>query len=247
MKKKLLCSFLVSLTLSLLVSPVLARDSDPEQTTDSLELVTNKWRTKFYLDTSTDWNTFTKFQLEKATVEFRKHWVRDQKFRSNNRPTEKDLNRIKSDLSELLDEVFRQELSANDTFVMSETGGENVMRITPRIVDLDIIAPDRMRDYIGYTLTDSKGRMTLELEIHDSVSGKLLARMIDAREDPQHDYWERTTSVDNKRAARFILIRWSSDLRERLIEAGHNPKVGSGLRPRHRQSLPGIWCHAAPV
>ena len=221
MMRKLLCSFLITLAISLPSSPVMAEDKALEEPSDGLELVTNKWRTKFYLDTSTDWSSFTKVQLEKATVEFRKHWVRDQKYRSHNRPTEKDLNRIKSDLSKLFDEVFRQELSENDTFVMSETGGENVMRITPRIVDLDIIAPDRMRDYIGYTLTDSKGRMTLELEIHDSVSGKLLARMIDAREDPQQDYWERTTSVDNKRAARFILIRWSSDLRERLIEARH--------------------------
>lgn len=217
--RNLFCSFLITLAICLPSSLVMAKDQAPEDSSDGLELVKKKWRTKFYLDTGADWSSFTKIQLEKATVEFRKHWVRDQKFRSNNRPTEKDLNRIKSDLSELLDEVFRQELTVNNAFVMSETVGEHVVRITPRIVDLDIIAPDRMRDYIGYTITDSKGRMTLELDIHDSVSGKLLARMIDTREDPQYGYWERTTSIDNKRAARFILIRWSSDLREWLTEA----------------------------
>ena len=219
MMRKLLCSFLITLAISLPSSPVVAEDKALEESSDCLELVTKKWRTKFYMDTGTDWSSFTRVQLEKATVEFRKHWVRDQKYRSHNRPTEKNLNRIKSDLSELLDEVFRQELTANDAFVMSENGGENVMRITPRIVELDIIAPDRMRDYIGYSITDSKGRMTLELEIHDALSGKLLARMIDTREDPQHGYWERTTSIDNKRAARFILIRWSTDLREWLLKA----------------------------
>ena len=222
MKKEPLSSFLILLTLSLLTSPVLAKEPEPEQTTDGLELVTKKWRTEFYLDTSKDWSSFTKVQLEKTTVEFRKHWVRDQKYRNHNRPTEKNISRIKSDLSELLDEVFRQELTANETFVISETGGENVLRITPRIVDLDIIAPDRMRDYIGYSMTDSKGRMTLELDIHDSVSGSLLARMIDTREDPQKGYWEWTTSGDNRRAARFIMIRLSSDLREWLIEARNN-------------------------
>ena len=220
--RKLLCSFLITLAISLPSSLVAAKDQAVEESSDGLELVTKKWRTRFYLDTGTDLGRFTKIQLEKATVDFRKHWVRDQKIRSNTRPTEKDLNRIKSDLSKLLDEVFRQELTVSDAFVMSETGGENVMRITPRIVDLDIIAPDRMRDYIGYTITDSKGRMTLELEIHDALSGQLLARMIDTREDPQHGYWERTTRIDNKRAARFILIHWSSDLRDWLIEARHN-------------------------
>lgn len=222
MKREFLSPFLISLILFLLTGPVLAKEPEPEQTTDGLELVTKKWRTEFYLDTSKDWSSFTMIQLEKATVEFRKHWVRDQKNRNNNRPTEKSISRIKSDLSELLDEVFRKELTADDTFVMSETVGEKVIRITPRIVDLDINAPDRMRDYIGYSLTDSKGHMTLELDIHDSVSGKLLARMIDTREDPQKGYFEWTTSGDNRRAARYIMIRWASDLREWLIEARNN-------------------------
>ena len=222
MMRKLLCSFLITLAISLPSSPVMAEDKALEESSDGLELVTKKWRAKFYMDTRMDWSNFSTVQLEKATVEFRKHWVRDQKYRNHNRPTKKNLNRIKSDLSDLLDEVFRQELTANNAFVMSETGGENVIRITPRIVDLDIIAPDRMRDYIGYSMTDSKGRMTLELEIHDSVSGKLLARMIDTREDPQKGYWEWTTSGDNRRAARFILIHWSNDLRDWLIEARHN-------------------------
>ena len=107
---------------------------------------------------------------------------------------------------------------------MSDVSGENVMRITPRITNLNINAPDRMRDHIGSSFTDSNGSMTLELEIYDSVSGTLLARMVDSREDPQKGYIEWTTSVTNRRAARFMFIRWADKLRDLLIEARFPPE-----------------------
>ena len=219
MMKKLLFSFLIILTTSPLSCVAMAESSAPEQSADGLELVKKNLHGEFYLDTGADWNRFTGIQLDKATVEFRKHWARDQKNRNGNRPTQENMGRIKSDLSELLDEVFRGELSTNDGFTMSEVSGENVMRITPRITNLNIYAPDRMRDHIGSSFADSKGSMTLELEIYDSVSGTLLARMVDSREDPQKGYMEWTISGTNRRAARFMFIRWADKLRDFLIEA----------------------------
>jgi len=97
------------------------------------------------------------------------------------------------------------------------------MRITPRITNLNIYAPDRMRDHIGSSFADSKGNMTLELEIYDSVSGTLLARMVDSQEDRQKGYMEWATSGTNRRAARFMFIRWADKLREWLINARTSP------------------------
>jgi len=93
------------------------------------------------------------------------------------------------------------------------------MRVEPRVVDLDVIAPDRVRDYIGYSLTDSQGNMTLELDFYDSISGELLATTTQYREDPIKGYMEWTTSVTNRQAARLMLERWTSWLREWLDEA----------------------------
>ena len=75
--RKLFFSFLITLAISLPPSLVMAGDQALEESSDGLELVKKKWRTKFYLDTGADWSSFTKVQLEKATVDFRKHWVRD--------------------------------------------------------------------------------------------------------------------------------------------------------------------------
>lgn len=219
MMKTLFYAFLMVLATSPLSCEAMAGSSAPEQSTDGLDLVKKDRHGEVYLDTTANWSGLTGIQLDKATVEFNKYWARDQKIRYGNRPTKENMERIKSDLSELLDEVFREELPKNDAFTISDTSGENVMRITPKITNLNIYAPDRMRDYIGSSFADSKGSMTLELEIYDSVSGTLIARIVDSREDPQKGYMEWTTSVTNKRAARSMFVRWADKLRDFLIEA----------------------------
>ena len=62
--------------------------------------------------------------------------------------------------------------------------------------------------------------MTLMLEIHDSVSGALLAKARDNRDDPHKGYLEWTNAGTNRRSARLMLMRWARGLREWLEEAG---------------------------
>jgi hypothetical protein len=220
MMKNKFCLFLIALAVFALPDFVIAENPETEQSTDDLQLIKKTLHGELRLNTGADWSRFTQIQLERATVEFREHWARDQKNRGGNRPTEENMERIRVDLSELLDEVFRQELTADNIFTMSDTSGENVIRITPKILNLNIYAPDRMRDYIGYSMADSKGNMTLELKVYNSVSGALLAHMVDSREDPGKGYLEWTTSGTNRRAARFMFIRWADKLHDWLVDAG---------------------------
>ena len=210
-------------------------DADTRQTETPLanmDSVKKTWHGKWQMNTGVDWSRFNKIQLEQATVAFRKHWVRDQRNRSGNRPTPKDIERVKADLSKQLNEVFTRELTKNDAFMMTDGDGEDVLHITPKIVDLDVYAPDRMRNHIGYSMTDSQGNMTLVLEIHDSKSGALLASVRQYGEDRRKDWFEWTTSVTNRRAAGFILERWGNDLRDWLVEARSAP------RPRQQTEDP---------
>ena len=199
--------------------PALA-DTDPVEAPDpGLDIVEKSWHGEIRFTADVDWTTYSKIQLERATVEFRKRWVRDQRQRSGIVIKEKEQERIKSDLADLLDEVLKRELSSKAGYVFVDESGADVMRVIPRVVDLDVIAPDRVRDYIGYALTDSQGNMTLELEFYDSLNGDLLATTSQYQEDPIKGYMEWTTSVTNRRAARLMLERWTSWLREWLDEA----------------------------
>lgn len=163
-----------------------------------------------------DWNAYTKVILEPATVEFRENWVRDQERLYDKTIRESDEERIKTSASDLLAKVLTRELPDDGGYEIIDEAGAGVMRWTPRIVDLDIIAPDRVSDTISESLVDSQGRMTIELEIHDSVSGKLLAKASQYQSDPYKGYMERTTSATNAVAFRLMMLRWTDWLFEQL-------------------------------
>jgi hypothetical protein len=119
----------------------------------------------------------------------------------------------------LFDSVFIEELTKDGGYDITEESADNVMRITPRIVDLDVYAPDTMTPGISRSYTESAGRMTLKLEIYDSVTSDLVATASDRREAPRRNYLQWTNSVSNSAEARRMLQRWAVDLRERLDQA----------------------------
>lgn len=168
-----------------------------------------------------DWARYARVGLEVASVEFRDRWIRDQRTRSNNIIREKDEIRIKSETADMVLEVLGRELSKKGGYVVTEEEGPDVMQMTIRIVDLDIVAPDRVRDHIGSSFTDSQLNMKLELDIFNSTDGELLASTWQYQEDPYKGYMEWTTSPTNKRAARLMLERWSSWLIEGLEKASN--------------------------
>ena len=96
------------------------------------------------------------------------------------------------------------------------------MTIIPSIVDLDVVAPDTRSPGITTTYTEQAGRMTLKLEIYDSQTGDLIAKMSDRQESPRRGYMQWTNSVTNTAEARRMLKKWAKALRVRLDEARSN-------------------------
>lgn len=197
----------------------MADTQPPDVPVDQLELIKKTSHGELRMASGADWSQYNKIELQKATVTFRKNWARDQRNRNGNRPTEESMQRIRTELSDLLDVVFREELTADGNFAISEESAAGTLLVIPRIVNLDIAAPDRMRDHIGSSFADSKGSMTLELDVYDSLSGNLLAHMTDRRDDPQKGYLEWTVSGTNRRAARLMFVRWAKKFHKLLIEA----------------------------
>ena len=191
----------------------------PDVTVDGLELIDRTRHGEIYADRGVDWSTYDKILLDPATVSFRKNWeddlTRDQRLRV--RP--EDMERIKSGLAELFDEVFTEELSENGGYAIVEQTGEQVLRITPRIVDLDVYAPDLSTAGRVDQYSESAGRMTLKLELYDSVTGDLIATASDRQEDPRLGYLEWRTRASNRADAQRMLERWARTLRERLDAA----------------------------
>jgi hypothetical protein len=204
-----------------LSAPLLsAQDTPPEITTEGLSLVESERRSEIYADPDVDWSVYTKVLLDPATVAFRKNWQRDQNRGQPFKVRTEDMERIKSELSDLFGEVFTTELTEKGGYVIATESGEDVMRIAPHIVDLDVYAPDaRSSAGIQHSYTESAGRMTLKLQLFDSVTGDLIAVTSDREESPRRGYMQWTTSVTNRAEATRLMQRWAKKMRERLDEA----------------------------
>lgn len=218
MKNTLFVS-VVSLALMGLPTLTLAETAPPEISTDGMQLVDKDSRGEIYADPGVDWSVYSKIVLDDATVAFRKNWQRDQNRNRAARVSTSDMEKIKSNLATLFDEVFVKELQDNGGFEIVEQAGPDVLHITPHIVDLDVYAPDTMSTMNSRSYTDSSGRMTLKLELRDSETGDLIATASDRRESPYRGYAQWTTSVSNKADARRMLQKWAVGLRERLTKA----------------------------
>ena len=222
---RLIVAFLLVSTATVTQSLMADESEPPKVSLEGLELVEKDRRGELYADPGIDWSVYDQIQLDEATVAFRRNWQRDQ---NRNRPFKvkaDDMERIKTDLAELFDTVFSEELSQNGGYLITEASGDNVMKITPRIVDLDVYAPDTPTVGIQRQYTERAGRMTLKLEIYDSITGDLIATASDRRESPRRGYMQWTTRVSNTADARRMLQRWAKALRERLDEASSSGKI----------------------
>lgn len=217
-------SFLLALAGNL---PAAAEDTAPEVSLEGLELVDKSRHGEVYQDPNVDWSAYTQIRLDPATVAFRKNWQRDQNRTQPFKVRTEDMERIKSDLAALFGEVFTEELTGAGGYQLADENGPQVMRITPRIVDLDVYAPDTPTPARTNQYSESAGRMTLKLEIFDSVTGDLIATISDRQEDPRLGWMEWRTRVSNRQDAERMLRRWATDLRERL-DAARSESAAAG-------------------
>jgi len=218
---KTLTLMLLAVVMTALSFTLLAKSELPQVTPDGLELVEKDSRGYIYAAPDIDWGVYDRILLDQATVSFRKNWQRDQNRNAFDpfKVKASDMEKIKKDLSELFDQVFTEELTGNGDYIMATESDQNVMRISPQIVDLDVYAPDTPTAGMQRSYTNQAGRMTLKLDIYDSVTGDLLASASDRKEAPHRGYMQWTTSVSNYADARRMLQAWAKDLRKRLDEA----------------------------
>lgn len=184
-------------------------DEGPSDTPSGKIMQLEFQRGSMLVSTAIPWERYTAIQLEQASVVFREGWKSDQQRLNNALVREVDLARIRSDMSEMLEEVLADNIERAGDFTLAEASGSNVLRLTPRISKLDILAPGRLQDIVGDVLVDGKGSMVLVMEISDSVSGELLASAWRLEVDPDKGFMETATEASNKTAFKRMMREWT--------------------------------------
>lgn len=198
--------------------------SAPTVASDGLVLLPDTKFQEVYRDPNAELNGYTEIGLAPCKVAFKKNWVRDQnsnRMDLSNRVTQKDVDKIKDELSSACDEKFRAALLEDPAYTIVDAfaEGEHVLVLHPSIVNLDINAPDIRTAGMSRTYTTSSGEMTLKLELEDATTGATIARAIDKRRGMDTSRLQWSSSVSNAAEANRTLTRWAKILREGLDEA----------------------------
>jgi len=161
---------------------------------------------------------YTSVLLDPLQVRFAANWDPNSTRRSlARRLNATDVAAIKEQLAELFQETFRAELARGGYTLVNEPGPDT-LRVTPAVVDLYITAPDTSSAGRSRTYTANSGRMTLVVELRDSVTGEVLARAIDTQSGRGFGTMTWTNRVTNIADARSAIAIWASALRRGLDE-----------------------------
>ena len=216
----------IKVAIGMAITAVLAACTTPapEVSHDGLQLQGGTQLDQVYIKPGVSLAAYTEVGVEPCTVAFRKNWLRDQNTNRvdlTRRVTQKDVDKIKDNLSEHCDKFFKEALLEAPAYTIADSfdDGEAVLVLRPSIINLDINAPDTMSPGMSQTYTTSAGQATLSLEMADATTGEVLVRVVDKRRDFDTGRLEWTNSVTNRADADRALRYWAGQLRKGLDRA----------------------------
>ena len=207
-----------------------AKDAPPQVSEDGLHLVKQTKTRLVYKKPDATFSQYKRVAIIDCTVEFSKDWLKNYNSSQRDparRISQSDLDRAKADLASQFKKIFTDELATKGGYQISENAAPDVLVLRPALVNIQVSAPDLMTPGRSVTFVQESGQMTLYLELWDSATNTILARVMDAR--GSNDYngmGQRSTSVSNKAAADQMMRVWAKELRERLDVA--TGKGGAG-------------------
>lgn len=179
-----------------------------------------------YVRPNVQFTPYKKVMLDAAEVEFSRQWMKDNRYSRDisRRLDAQDLQRIRSELSKLFHDGFAKEL-AKGGYVLTETAGDDTIRVSAAMIDLYINAPDTQSAGRSRSYTTDAGSMTLVMEVRDSPTGQVLARVVDGRNaELAGGQMQWTTSLTNRAEAERMIALWAAKLRDGLDQVNGRAK-----------------------
>lgn len=204
-----------------IAAPGLLVAADPPQTTpEGMELIKRTDSRIVYAMPGATLEPYSKILLLDCFVAFRKDWMRDYNRDASFslRVNDRDMERIKTGLAEEFKKVFEEVLVEAGHEIVDETGPD-VLIIRPAIINLEVTAPDIQSASRTHTVVRSAGEMTLFVELYDSMTSAIIARILDAQEGDRNGIAMEANRITNTSEARRIMRDWATELEGHLGEA----------------------------
>ena len=194
-------------------------------TTDGLTVIKASRNTEKQIKNGVLWSEYTKYQITPVDVSFRKDWKEDYNRDHSSlseKVTDKDMTRIRERMAKIVYDEFNEALQKEGGLTKVDEADSKTLLFKPMVINLDVYAPDLQHSpAISRTYVRQAGKATLFLEVHDAVSGEILGRWVDTREDPDNGYFEWANRITNITRAKMIVRSWA----KRLVEGLDNLKA----------------------
>ena len=201
-----------------------AQEPIPRITPEGLVLQEGRDARLVYLKPGATFEKYERVIIVDSYVEFAENWQREHNRDAvgRSRVSTRDMDRMKADVAAAFKKVFTEELQTKGGYEVVDTAAQDVLVLRPAIINLQVTAPDLLSANMTRTLVRSAGEMTLYLELWDSATNTILARIMDPQaDDGTMDRF--ATRVSNKAAMEDILQAWAEKLRRHLDAARGNP------------------------
>jgi hypothetical protein len=193
--------------------PAVSADQPPAVSPDGLHLTKSTGSRVAYVKPGASLAQYKRVAILECEVALEKNWQKnynDTVRGLEGRVKDSDVERIKRDLAAECLKVFSEGLQKGGYQVV-DVEGPDVLVLRPGLINVSINAPDLMTAGVSATVVRSAGQMTLFLELYDSTSKALLARVLDAQVD-RDSMAQSGNAVANKQAADRILKGWAGEL-----------------------------------
>jgi hypothetical protein len=177
---------------------------------DGLVPVHSRNLDKFYLRPNADLTGYNKVMIDPIQVEFSKNWlgsVNDSRYVARIRP--EDAQRIADETTANAGGIVADAFRARG-YEIATAPGAGVLRLTPRVTELYVNAPDVFPPGVTRSFARDAGEATLVLEARDAVNGTLLAVIVDHGTAQDMMRLTRATSVSNTFWFDGLYKRWAT-------------------------------------
>jgi hypothetical protein len=180
---------------------------------------------ELYVRPKADLTGYRRVVIDPVQIAFRKDWNQsEQDYRGKTRRLlPDDVRVIAEDTASIMQSSVTEAFKARGYEIVAAPG-PGVLRLTPSATDLYVNAGDQTPPGATKLFTKDAGEATLVLEARDSVSGALLARVVDHRTAPESKGTKirdlrRTTNVSNGFWFDEMFRRWATACAKELEAA----------------------------
>jgi len=184
----------------------------PQTTSDGLQLAGHDRFDVLYVRPGDDFSRYDSVFIAAPTIEFANDWKKRQNKADPHRVDDEDLEKIKSMVGDQLVEVLTEEIGEGSRLTIAETQQDADLILKLEIEELDIINPLNNQSYRFTVFAENSGSMTINMEISDTNTDKVLLRLKEKSLGRNSVDFQRHNSVRLRADNNRLFRRWAESL-----------------------------------